>query len=326
MNDPVSTPESSDDRAGGAARLSVGVPVYNGARYLERSLQALADQDFTDIEVIISDNGSTDATGDIARDFVRADPRFRYLRSERNHGVSWNFNRVLSLAQTPFFMWNAADDLVRPGHLARCRQALIDTPEASIAFSRVVLIDAHDEVVGEMDDLDLDFTTLTPSERVDLFLRRHVYQVIGFGGVFRTATIQAMGGLPSFYGGDIALGIAMAMRQPWVQVPEQLYVSRRHDSQTNKVQGGDVIDQMRTYYPGWTRPVAFPQWYLNHRLLVEAATAPAPIAERGRAVRSVLAEWTVPNWRFFPFDVKRNVVRSVRGRYTGAYSPQGPQL
>ena len=327
MVDPASTPEDPHPHprhASGPPLLSVGVPVYNGARFLERSLQALADQDFTDIEVIISDNGSTDATGAIARDFVRADPRFRYLRSERNNGVSWNFNRVLSLAQAPFFMWNAADDVVRPGHLARCRQALIDTPEASIAFSRVVLIDAHDEVVGEMDDLGLDFTSLSPSERVELFLHRHVYQVIGFGGVFRTPAIQEMGGLPSFYGGDIALGVAMAMRQPWVQVPDQLYVSRRHEAQTNKVQGGDVIDQMRTYYPGWTRPVAFPQWYLNHRLLVEALTAPAPLAERGRAVRAVMAEWTVPNWRFFPFDVKRNLVRTVRGRYTGAYSPQEP--
>ena len=322
----ASTPpeRSQPDGESTVPLLSVGVPVYNGARFLERSLQALADQDLTDIEVIISDNGSTDTTADIARDFARTDPRFRFLHSPRNNGVSWNFNRVLSLAQAPFFMWNAADDVVRPSHLSRCRQALIDTPDASIAFSRVVLIDAHDELVGEMDDLGLDFTVLSPSERVELFLHRHVYQVIGFGGVFRTATIQTMGGLPPFYGGDIALGVAMAMRQPWVQVPEQLYVSRRHDAQTNKVQGGDVMVQMRTYYPDWSRPVAFPQWYLNHRLLVEAVTAPAPLPERGRAVRAVLSEWTVPNWRFFPFDVKRNLVRAVRGRYTGAYSPQQP--
>ena len=325
MVEPSSTPESPQAPVQRRTpKLSVGVPVYNGARFLERSLQALADQDLTDIEVIISDNGSTDATADIARDFTRTDPRFRYLHSQRNNGVSWNFNRVLSLAQAPYFMWNAADDVVRSGHLSRCRQALIDNPDASIAFSRVVLVDAHDEMVGEMDDLGLDFTVLSPSERVELFLRRHVYQVIGFGGVFRTPMLQMMGGLPSFYGGDIALGVAMAMRQPWVQVPEQLFVSRRHDAQTNKVQGGDVIDQMRTYYPAWSRPVAFPQWYLNHRLLVEALTAPAPVAERGRAARAVLSEWTVPNWRFFPFDVKRNLVRAFRGRYTGAYSPQEP--
>lgn len=306
---------------GGKPLLTVGVPVYNGARFLEQTLQALADQDLSDIEVIISDNGSTDATADIAEKFTRSDPRFRVLRSEVNRGVPWNWNRVLGQARAPFFMWNAADDVVRPSHLSRCRQALLDNPEASIAFSRVVLVDVDNTVVGAMDDNGLDFLSRSPSGRVDHFLDRHVYQVIGFGGVMRTQTIQAMGGLPGFYGGDIALGVAMAMRQQWVQVPEQLFVSRRHDAQTNKVQGGDVLDQVRAYDPGWRRPVAFPQWYLNHRLLVEAVAAPAPILERGRAVAHVVRRWTVPNWRFFPFDVKRNVVRALQGSYVGAFTP-----
>lgn len=304
----------------GRPLLTVGVPVYNGARFLEQTLQGLADQDLADIEVIISDNGSTDATAEIAERFARLDPRFTVLRSEVNRGVPWNWNRVLEQARAPFFMWNAADDVVRPGHLARCRQALLDHPEASIAFSRVVLVDVDNVVVGEMDDDGLDFVSRSPSQRVDHFLDRHVYQVIGFGGVMRTPVIQAMGGLPAFYGGDIALGVAMAMRQPWVQVPEQLFYSRRHDAQTNKVQGCDVLDQVRTYDPAWTRPLAFPQWYLNHRLLVEAAGAPVPLLERGRAVGHVLRRWTVPNWRFFPFDIKRNVIRMTRGQYAGAFS------
>lgn len=314
--DESPTPPAQDVRP----LVTVGVPVYNGARFLDQTLQALADQDLADIEVIISDNGSTDATVAIAEEYVQADPRFRIMRSKANRGVPWNWNQVLGQARAPFFMWNAADDVVRPTHLARCRQALLDTPEASIAFSRVVLVDVDDVVVGEMDDDGLDFVGRSPSQRVDHFLDRHVYQVIGFGGVMRTPTIRAMGGLPGYYGGDVALGVAMAMREPWVQVPEQLFLSRRHDAQTSKVQGGDVLDQVRAYDPQWSRPVAFPQWYLNYRLLVEAATAPAPVLERGRAVGHVLRRWTVPNWRFFPFDIKRNVVRLTRGRYAGAFS------
>ena len=300
--------------------VTVGVPVYNGARFLERSLVALRDQDLQDIEVIISDNGSTDGTREIAERFAAEDPRFTYLRSETNRGVPWNWNRVLAQARAPFFMWNAADDVVRPGHLARCREALLAHPKASIAFSRVALVDVDDKPVGEMDDLGLDFLSRSPSRRVELFLDRHVYQVIGFGGVMRTEVLRRMGGLPGYYGGDIALAVAMAMRQPWVQVPEQLFVSRRHDAQTNKVQGGDVLDQVRTYDPARRGPFAFPQWYLNYRLLVEAGTAPASWGQRLRAVGQVLRLWTLPNWRFFPFDVKRNVVRLLKGRYVGAYA------
>ena len=180
-------------------------------------------------------------------------------------------------------------------------------------------IDADDAVVGEMDDVDLDFVRRGPADRVALFLDRRVYQVIGFGGVMRTDLLRSMGGLPGFYGGDIALGVKMAMRAPWVQVPEQLFVSRRHDQQTNKVQGGDVLVQVRTYDPAWSRPVAFPQWFLNYRILREAATAPVPPRERARAVAQVLRLWTVRNWRFFPFDVKRNLIRLTTGEYVGAY-------
>lgn len=315
-------PELPDRSAG--PLVTVGVPVYNGERFLERTLAALRDQELEDIEVVVSDNGSVDGTVEIARSFVREDSRFTLLRSDTNRGVPWNWNRVLARARAPFFMWNGADDIVRPGHLRRCREALLACPEASIGFSRVVLIDAEDTVVGEMDDLDLDFVRRGPADRVALFLDRHVYQVIGFGGVMRTDVLRAMGGLPSFYGGDIALGVKMAMRAPWVQVPDQLFVSRRHDQQTNKVQGGDVLMQVRTYDPSWRRPVAFPQWFLNHRLVVEAATAPVPARERARAVAQVLRLWTVRNWRFFPFDVKRNLIRLTTGEYVGAYRPGQP--
>lgn len=306
-----------------APLLTVGVPVYNGARFLQRTLQALRVQDLDDIEVVVSDNGSVDETPRIIERFVQEDPRFISLRSDVNHGVPWNYNRVLASARAPFFMWNASDDVVRPEHLVRCREALLAHPEASIAFSRVALMDVDDQPVGEMDDVGLDFLSRTPSERVELFLRRRAYQAIGFGGVIRTAALREMGGLPPFYGGDVALGVAMAMRAPWVQVPEQLYRSRRHDRQTNKLQGGDVMDQVRAFDPQRRGRFAFPQWYLNHRLLMNAATAPVPGPERARAVAVVVRRWTLRNWRFFPFDVKRNVVRLARGKYQGAFGSEG---
>jgi len=299
--------------------LTVGVPVFEGERFLERTLAALRDQDLDDVEVIVADNGSTDRSAAIAASFAASDPRFRLLRSDRNRGVPWNWNRVLADARAPYFMWNGADDVVRPAHLARCRAALTARPDATIAFSRVSLVDVDDRPVGELDDDGLDLDAGRSSDRVRTFLARHAYQVIGFGGVHRTDVLRRMGGLPGYYGGDVALGVAMALRAPWVLVPEQLFVSRRHDRQTNKVQGGDVLDQVRTYDPGFRRPVAFPQWELLRRMLGACLAAPVPATERARAVDAVVREWAVPNWRFYPFDVKRNLVRLTRGRYAGAY-------
>jgi glycosyltransferase involved in cell wall biosynthesis len=304
-----------------APRVTVGVPVYNGARFLGETLDALRAQSLRDIEVIVADNASTDGSLEIAEKAAAEDPRFRVVTADRNRGVPWNFNRLVDAARAPAFMWNASDDVARPDHLLRCVQALDDAPEATIAFSRVVLIDATGNQVGEMDDDGLDFESLDPAARVRLFFARHVYQVIGFGGVIRTAALRDLGRLPQRYGGDLELAVRMAVRAPWVQVPEQLYVSRRHDDQTNKVQGGDVLDQVRVYRPDWKRPVAFPQWSLDGALLRAAASAPLSWSGRAAAVGSVLGEWAIPNWRLLAFDLKRNAVRLVRGRYEGDYRP-----
>lgn len=304
----------------GVPQVSIGVPVYNGDLYLEEALTALRDQDLADVEVIISDNGSTDETAKIARRFADADPRFRYVRSEVNRGIPWNFNRVLELARAPLFMWNAADDVVRPQHLVRCRDALLAHPEAAIAFPRVTLVDAAGEVVGYMDDEDLDYLGLAPGARVDQLLRRQSWQAIAWGGVLRTDALRAMGGHPTFFGGDIVLGIRSALRGEWVVVPERLFRCRRHDNQNSKAVGADPIVQVRSYDPGFRRPVAFPQWYLALRMLTETLVAPVPAPDRARALAAVLRRWTVPQWRLLAYDLKRNAIHLTRGTYRGAYS------
>lgn len=300
-------------------KVTVGVPVYNGERYLRATLRALQEQSLSEIEVIISDNGSTDATREIGEEFAAADSRFTFLRSEVNRGLSGNYNVVLERATAPLFMWNASDDFIRPDHLLACRTALMAHPEASIAFSRVDHVDSDGASIGSLDDEGLDFLSLRPSARVELFLRRQVYQAIGYGGLFRTAELREVGGLPGYFGSDIVLGVRMAMRSPWVQVPRALFVSRMHDQQASKTQGGDIAEQLRRYDPTSTRQYGFPQWNLDAQLIRAALRSPAPPIERVRAVGSIVSRWVAPNWRLLPFDIKRNLIHLVRGRYVGAY-------
>lgn len=294
--------------------VTVGVPVRNGEAFLERTLRALQEQDLADIEVIVADNASTDGTRKIAETVAEEDPRFTYLAAEANGGIPWNWNRTLARARAPYFMWNAADDMVRPRHLTACVDALESRPAATIAFSRVLWCDPDDREVGAMNDEGLDFLSLGPADRVGLFLRRGVWQVVGWGGVFRTAALRERGGLPDYWGGDFGLGVAMAMRAPWVQVPEVGYLARRHQGQMTNLQARDPVQQTRAYRPGFHRPVAFPQWYMNARMLAEAARAPVPVPERARAALAVVRHWTVPDARSLGSDVKRNLLRAGRGR------------
>jgi glycosyltransferase involved in cell wall biosynthesis len=90
--------------------VSVGMPVYNGARYIREALDSLLAQSFRDFELIISDNASTDGTEVICQDYAARDSRIRYIRQQENCGAAANFEIVLREARREFFMWAAADD------------------------------------------------------------------------------------------------------------------------------------------------------------------------------------------------------------------------
>ena len=110
--------------------VSIGVPVFNGDKLLAQALAALLHQDYNNLEIIISDNGSTDTTSNICKEFVNKDTRVKYFRSEENFGLSWNFNRVLELSSGKYFMWAAHDDLREPSFVRACVEKMEQCPEA----------------------------------------------------------------------------------------------------------------------------------------------------------------------------------------------------
>ena len=100
----------SKDHKDSGALVSIGMPVYNGAAHIRRALDSLLAQSFSDFEIIISDNASTDATKEICLDYVNRDSRIRYIRQESNISVLPNFDFVLNASCGDYFMWAAHDD------------------------------------------------------------------------------------------------------------------------------------------------------------------------------------------------------------------------
>src|ERR1035437_6848500 len=92
-------------------KVSIGMRVYNGGKYIRRALASLLAQTFTDFELIISDNASTDGTEAICREYAAGDPRIRYVRQGENLGAMANFRFVLNEAGGEYFMWAAHDDV-----------------------------------------------------------------------------------------------------------------------------------------------------------------------------------------------------------------------
>ena len=90
--------------------ISIGFPVYNGELFLKKALDSLLNQTYSNFELIISDNNSTDSTQRICQEYAKNDKRIQYIRQEKNIGASSNFYFVLTKAKRKYFMWAAVDD------------------------------------------------------------------------------------------------------------------------------------------------------------------------------------------------------------------------
>jgi len=120
------------------ASISIGVPVYNEERFLARALEQLRVQSFSDIEVLIFDNASSDGTAGIAQDFVKRDARFSYFRQPENKGPLPNFVDALEAASSDYFMWKAADDEIPVDYVEALWNALQRDPAKAFAAPEVI--------------------------------------------------------------------------------------------------------------------------------------------------------------------------------------------
>ena len=105
---------NSSERIEIKPQISIGLPVYNAELFIHKKIKSLLEQTFTDFELIISDNGSTDSTSLICEEYAKKDKRIKYIKQEKNMGAVWNYNLVLKEAKCDYFLWVAADDILSP--------------------------------------------------------------------------------------------------------------------------------------------------------------------------------------------------------------------
>jgi glycosyltransferase involved in cell wall biosynthesis len=117
-------------------KVSIGIPVFNGAKTLAKTIEAAINQDYKNLEIIISDNCSTDETQLIAEEFQKKDSRIRYIRQEINYGMTANFSKVFENSTGEFFMWAAHDDQHEPTFISRCLPLLLSNPEAGLCVPK----------------------------------------------------------------------------------------------------------------------------------------------------------------------------------------------
>lgn len=123
--------------------VSIGMPVYNGEKYIKEALDSLLAQTFTDFELIISDNCSTDNTLKICKEYANRDSRITYITQETNLGANSNFEFVLRKAVGEFFMWAACDDRWKIDFLEKTVNVLLSDTKYGLVFSNYIVRNLH---------------------------------------------------------------------------------------------------------------------------------------------------------------------------------------
>ncbi|MDP3957989.1 MAG: glycosyltransferase family 2 protein [bacterium] len=135
------------------ANVFIGMPVHNGERFIREALNSIVSQSYGDWRLFISDDGSTDGTREICREYASRDPRITYHRQEKNSGMFTNFKFVLDRANAPFFMWAAQDDIRERDYLSACLDYFAREPELGLATTVMAAIDSFGRTLIEERDL-----------------------------------------------------------------------------------------------------------------------------------------------------------------------------
>jgi len=215
-----------------APRLTIGLPVYNGERYVAESLEALLGQSFTDFELIISDNASTDGTGDICQRYEKQDSRVRYFRQPRNVGLAPNHNFVAEQARGELFKWASNDDLYARDLLERCIDVLDKYPDVVLVHSWTAKVDESGTVTEA-----LRYPLNTASPGAPERFRSLLFDSGGDDdyGVIRTDILRRTAMKESYHHADRTIIAELSLYGRFHQVPDWLYFRREHPGQSGGV-------------------------------------------------------------------------------------------
>lgn len=210
-------------------RVSIGLPVYNGERYLKTALDSLLGQTFADFELIISDNGSQDRTAEICQDYAKQDPRIRYYRHDQNRGAAWNQSHVVNLARGEYFKWGHHDDICAPEFLARCVEVLDRFPAVVLVYPKTLVIDAEEAPLHPSED-HFHLLQPRPEDRFHTYhdLVRNGHDCNPLHGLIRTATLQKTALIASYPSSDLVLLGELVLHGQFYELPEQLFFKRDH--------------------------------------------------------------------------------------------------
>ena len=258
------------------APVSIGMPVYNGERYLENTLDSVLNQTFSDFVLYISDNASTDKTQAICEAYAEKDPRIVYIRNKQNVGAAKNYECCFTPATSEYFRWQNADDPIELTLIEDCYQLLTANPDYVLTYGKSRIIDEKGDLVREYDD-NLCLLQDSASERFircinDIRLQNLMY------GLIRRKPLAATALLKAYTSSDLNLIGELAMYGKFGEVPKILFNRRVHPSASSY--NMEDKEKLKDFWDPSKRKLVMQTWRSFYEYYKAALRAPISSKER----------------------------------------------
>lgn len=293
--------------------VTIGLPVFNGENYLSEALDSLQQQDYPNLEIIVSDNASTDRTREIIEAAAAGDPRIRYERLPENVGAARNFNRIVPLANGEFFKWAAHDDFCKPALVSRCVDRLLADPDAVLCYPRTILIGAHGEIIDDQFHDGLNLDEADPLHRFARYLP-HLGEQHAIFGVIRTDALRRTRLIGNHWGGDMAALADLLLQGTFIEDPDRLFLRRYHES-TSMVANQSNLEISAWFDPRRRHRYSLPRTRLFWSHVHAVWRSDLSFCRRLQGVYLLVTIWTRPFGRHMGSELgKAGLVLAARWR------------
>jgi len=271
-------------------KVSVGMPVYNGEEFIGDAIKSILGQSFRDIELIICDNASDDATGEICRKIAASDNRVRYHANSSNIGVTDNYNKTLEYARGEYIKWASCNDYCANDLIERCVTVLDRRPDAVLCYPKTRLFDIN---IADAKDCE-DNLDLQQEDSVSRFERLVDYSQLNnaMNGVIRTDALRRTRLLKSFWSSDFILLAELCLQGKFVEVPERLFYRRINSLSHSSLQTDSEI--LRRFWPNNKGALAFRTSRLHWEYLTAVFCARLSFSQKRKLYLILLKRL---NWR-----------------------------
>lgn len=272
---------------GRAPRVTVGMPVYNSAKWLGQSIESILDQTFSDLELVISDNASTDESWEIARHYAEKDSRVRLFRNPTNVGVGNNYSLLVGYARGQYFKWASSNDVCDPTFIEKCVHALDARPDIGLCCAKTKLF-------VDIPETGTEYRLGVQTSDEDPIVRfRHIMDNTGLNnamnGLIRMEVLRQTRLIRPHYASDITLLGEIALRSKLLELSEVLFFRRFDRGSATSLQ--DALTVRQYHFPTAGVGMFFQTWRRCWGCLGAISRADLTLSQRVRGLMYIARRW-----------------------------------